>query len=66
MNYDSGRLESRPPGIVKDVAEVSLDEELDRLQAEADAFDGTQKPSPDLGHRACELKGRNHVSSRVA
>jgi hypothetical protein len=38
-------IEPETRTVVKDVARVSLDEELDRLQAEADAFDGTQKPS---------------------
>jgi hypothetical protein len=31
--------------VVQDVAKVSIEEELDRLQEEADGFDGRQKPS---------------------
>jgi hypothetical protein len=38
-------IEPEVQTVVQDVAQVSIDEELDRLQAEAEAFDGKQKPS---------------------
>lgn len=38
-------IEPEVQTVVADVAQVSIDEELDRLQEEADAFDGKQKPS---------------------
>jgi hypothetical protein len=38
-------IEPEVQTVVQDVAQVSIDDELDRLQAEAEAFDGKQKPS---------------------
>lgn len=38
-------LEPEVRVVAQDVASLSLEEELERLQSEADAFDGTQKPS---------------------
>ena len=38
-------IEPETRTVVQDVAQVSIDEELDRLQAEAADFDGKQKPS---------------------
>jgi hypothetical protein len=38
-------IEPEVQTVVQDVAQVSIDEELDRLQAEAAEFDGKQKPS---------------------
>jgi hypothetical protein len=38
-------IEPEVQTVVADVAQVSIDEELDRLQAEAADFDGKQKPS---------------------
>jgi hypothetical protein len=38
-------IEPEVQTVVADVAQVSIDEELDRLQAEAAEFDGKQKPS---------------------
>lgn len=38
-------IEPETRTVVADVAQVSIDEELDRLQEEAEAFDGKQKPS---------------------
>ena len=38
-------IEPETRTVVQDVAQVSIDEELDRLHAEAEAFDGKQKPS---------------------
>jgi hypothetical protein len=38
-------IEPETRTVVQDVAQVSIDEELDRLQEEADTFDGKQKPS---------------------
>lgn len=38
-------IEPEVQTVVADVAQVSIDEELDRLQEEAYAFDGKQKPS---------------------
>ena len=38
-------IEPEVQTVVADVAQVSIDEDLDRLQEEADAFDGKQKPS---------------------
>jgi hypothetical protein len=38
-------IEAESQTVVEHVAQDSLDEQLDRLQQEAEAFDGTQKPS---------------------
>lgn len=38
-------IEPEVKTVVQDVAQVSIEEELDRLQAEAEGFDGKQKPS---------------------
>jgi hypothetical protein len=38
-------IESESRAVVEQVAAESLDEQLDRLQSEAEQFDGTQKPS---------------------
>ena len=38
-------IEPETRTVVQDVAQVSIDDELDRLQAEATAFDGKQKPT---------------------
>ena len=38
-------IEPEVQTVVQDVAQVSIDDELDRLQVEATAFDGKQKPS---------------------
>jgi len=38
-------IEAEARAVVENVAQVSLDDQLERLQAEAAAFDGTQKPS---------------------
>ena len=38
-------IEPETRTVVQDVASISIEEELDRLQAEAVAFDGKQKPS---------------------
>jgi len=41
-------LEPEVHTVVQDVAQISIDDELERLQAEARVFDGTQRPSTYL------------------
>ena len=45
INLVMCEIEPETSAIVQDVASTSIDEELDHLAAEADAFDGRQKPS---------------------